>query len=127
MIFVKSNLHIMWHRKAVDCRCVLICLCSMCVQDTSDGDDGRQTNNEAGPQDWHHPFQSFSILVALSLDWELLEIDVHCCVTSDHSDHQTSVYLAVLQHLLYKEAKALRLPLEMRDCIEKYRCRIHKL
>jgi hypothetical protein len=32
----------------------------------------------------------------------------------------TSVYLATLQHLLYKQAKSLRLPLEMWDWIEKY-------
>ncbi len=32
----------------------------------------------------------------------------------------TSVYLAFLQHLLYKQAKPLRLPLEMWDWIAKY-------
>jgi hypothetical protein len=36
------------------------------------------------------------------------------------SDLHTSVYLAMLQHLLYKQAKALRLPLEMWDWIAKY-------
>ena len=36
------------------------------------------------------------------------------------SDH-TSVYLAMLQHLLYKQAEPLRLPLEMWDWIAKYR------
>jgi hypothetical protein len=30
------------------------------------------------------------------------------------------VYLAMLQHLLCQQAKPLRLPLEMWDCIAKY-------
>ncbi len=37
------------------------------------------------------------------------------------SDLHTSVYIAMLQHLLYKQAKPLRLPLEMWDWIAKYR------
>ncbi len=37
------------------------------------------------------------------------------------SDHHTSVYLAMLQHLLDKQAQPLYLPLEMWDWIEKYR------
>ncbi len=36
------------------------------------------------------------------------------------SDLHTSVYLAMLQHLLYKQAKPLHLPLEMWDWIAKY-------
>jgi hypothetical protein len=38
-----------------------------------------------------------------------------------HSDLNTSIYLAMLQHLLYKPAKVLHLPLEMWDWIAKYR------
>ncbi len=37
------------------------------------------------------------------------------------SDLHISVYLAMLQHLLYKKAKSLHLPLEMWDWIAKYR------
>jgi hypothetical protein len=37
------------------------------------------------------------------------------------SDLHTSVYLAMLQHLLYRQAKPLHLPLEMWDWISKYR------
>ncbi len=37
------------------------------------------------------------------------------------SDPHTSVYLAMLQHLLYKQATCLHLPLEMWDWIAKYR------
>jgi hypothetical protein len=37
------------------------------------------------------------------------------------SDPHTSVYLAMLQHLLYKQAEPLHLPLEMWDWIAKYR------
>jgi hypothetical protein len=37
------------------------------------------------------------------------------------SDLHTSVYLAMLQHLLYKQSKSLHLPLEMWDWIAKYR------
>jgi hypothetical protein len=40
---------------------------------------------------------------------------------SHPSDLHTSVYLAMLQHLLYKHAQHLRLPLEMWDWIAKYR------
>jgi hypothetical protein len=36
------------------------------------------------------------------------------------SDLNTSIYLAMLQHLLYKPAKVLHLPLEMWDWIAKY-------
>ncbi len=36
-------------------------------------------------------------------------------------DLHTSMYLAMLQHLLYKQAKPLHLPLEMWDWITKYR------
>ncbi len=37
------------------------------------------------------------------------------------SDLHTSVYLAMLQHLLYKQSKSLHLPLEMWYWIAKYR------
>jgi hypothetical protein len=36
-------------------------------------------------------------------------------------DLHTSVYLTMLQHLLYKQVKSLHLPLEMWDWIAKYR------
>jgi hypothetical protein len=39
----------------------------------------------------------------------------------DLTDLHTSVYLAMLQHFLYKQAKPLRLPLEMWDWIANYR------
>ncbi len=44
------------------------------------------------------------------LDWLHIPSDLH-----------TSVYLAMLQHLLYKQAHPLHLPLEMWDWIAKYR------
>ena len=37
------------------------------------------------------------------------------------SDLHTSVYLAMMQHLLSKRAEPLHLPLEMWDWIAKYR------
>ncbi len=40
---------------------------------------------------------------------------------SPFSDLHTSVYLALLQHLLHKQAKPLHLPLEMWDWIARYR------
>jgi hypothetical protein len=44
---------------------------------------------------------------------------VHSCLLI-LSDFRTSVYLAMLQHLLSKQVKPLRLPLEMWDWIAKY-------
>ncbi len=37
------------------------------------------------------------------------------------SDHHASVFLTMLQHLLYKQSESLHLPLEMWDWIVKYR------